>query len=350
MTFPFSYYLLTAPYTLVWQLVTLFRKKKQVVFYSDCYLDYVIFENVREYLPQMRIVAKNKKVKAELAQHGVDADLWPAFPNVVIMARHAFHKFPSHKIIKLGLNHGAYHFKNFIRAEKYNVFDLFLFTSEYEVKEAEAFGITCGQSGGFPKIDSFWLDGVDKKVEKLKKELKFNNRKPNILFSATWENSGMSAIDKWFDKLGELTDDFNVMVTLHPFCNKTYSDTIRNTPGVHFIEDTKNYLYLKLADLMVGDTSSIIAEFCTLDKPMVTFKVKESRRLMPDIVKLIEEVSYPIDEYNELKTSIKYALSNPYEKSYQRQKYNKIMFEDLNVKHGKIAAAKIQKILDQVLN
>ena len=141
MLFPFSYYLLTAPYTLVWLMLTSLRKKKQVVFYCDGYLDYVIFENVREFLPEMKIVAKNKKIKKELEVHGIKSILWPVFPDVVIMTRHAFHKFPSNKIIKLGINHGAYHFKQFIKAEKYNVFDLFLFTSEHEVKEAEEFGI-----------------------------------------------------------------------------------------------------------------------------------------------------------------------------------------------------------------
>lgn len=350
MIFQLSYYLYTIPYTIVWQLLSTFRKKKQVVFYCDCYLDYVIFENIRNYLPKMKIVARNRKVKAELTKYGVNSILWPVFPDIVIMARHTFYRFPSNKITKIGLKHGAYHFKNFIKAEKYNAFDLYLFTSEHEVKEAEEFGITSGQSGGYPKLDSFWLEGVDKKVEKLKKKLDFNNRKPNILFSATWENSGMSAIDKWYDKLDELTDNFNVMVTLHPSCGKKYVEVIKNTQGVHFIEDSKNYLYLKIADLMVSDTSSIIAEFCSLDKPMVTFTVKEAKRLSPEILKLIQAVSYPIDEFSQLKKTIKYVLKNPFEKSYQRQQYNKIMFEDLNVKHGKIAAAKIQSVLDKVMN
>lgn len=350
MIFPFSYYLLTAPYTLAWLCITGFHKKKQVVFYCAGYLDYVIFENIREYLPNIKIVAKNRKVKAELKQYGIKSVLWPVFPDVVIMARHAFHKFPSNKIIKIGLRHGAYHFKQFIRAEKYNAFDLFLFTSEHELKEAEEFGITCGQSGGFPKLDSFWLEGVEEKLENLKKRLNFDTKKPNILFSATWENSGLSAIDKWFDKLNDLTDEFNVMVTIHPFCSDTYAEKIKNTPGVHFIEDAKNYLYLKLADLMVGDTSSIIAEFCTLDKPIITFEVKGVKRLTPEIITLIKEVSYPINDFTELKSTIKYALANPYEKSFQRQKYNKIMFEDLNVKHGKIAADKINTVLERVIN
>ena len=348
MLFPFSYYLLTIPYSAVWHIKSALRKERLTVFYCDCYLDYVIFENVRVHLPEMKIVAKNKEVKKELAEHNVKSILWPVFPDAVIMARHAFHKFPSNRILKLGLNHGAYHFKNFISAKKYNVFDLFLFTSEYEVKEAEAHGITCGQSGGYPKLDSFWFNDTEAKVKDLKNKLYFNNGKPTILFSATWENSGMSALGRWYDKLTDFTDEFNVMVTLHPFVGEKYENIIKETPGVHFIEDAKNYLYLKLADLMICDTSSIIAEFCTLDKPMVSFSVRESKRLTTNIVNLIKDVTYQIDDYKDLKKTIKYALANPFEKTYQRQKYNKIMFDDFDKKHGEKAATKIQALLSEM--
>ncbi len=348
MLFPLSYYLLTIPYSAVWQIKRAIRKEKQTIFYCDCALDYVIFENVRSYLPKIDIVAKNKKVQDELKKYGVESILWPVFPDAVIMARHAFHKFPSGRILKLGLNHGAYHFKDFISSKKYNVFDLFLFTSEYEVKEAEERGITCGQSGGYPKLDSFWFNDTEEKVKNLKQNLRFNNGKPNILFSATWENSGMSALGHWYNKLSDLTNDFNVMVTLHPFTGKKYKEIIKETPGIHFIEDAKNYLYLKLADLMVCDTSSIIAEFCSLDKPMVSFSVRESKRLTPNIVRLIKEVTYQIDNYSELRKTIEYALANPFEKSYQRQKYNKIMFDDFDKRHGEKAASKIKVFLDEL--
>ncbi len=349
MTYPFTYYLLTAPYTLVWKTLSLFRKKKQIVFYCDCYLDYVIFENVREHLPQMKIVAKNRQVKNELSSHGLDSVLWPVFPDVVIMARHAFHKFPSKGIVKIGTKHGVYHFKNLIRAEKFNAFSVYLFTSEYEVEEAKALGITCAQSGGYPKLDSYWFPDTDKKVEELRQKLGFNNGKPNILFTATWEGSGMSAVDKWCDRLSELTDEFNVMVTFHPFTNKKYFSKIKNTSGVVFLNDPKNYLYIKLADLMVGDTSSILAESCALDKPMVTFSVKESRRLTPNIVKLLQDISFRIDNFEELRSAIKHELDNPQQRSEQRQKYNKIMFDDLDGNHSKKAALKITNVLDEIM-
>jgi len=350
MIFPFSYYLLTVPFTIVWKVLSTFRKQKQVVFYCDCYLDYVIFENVKIYLPEIKIVAKNKQLKKELASHGIPSRLWPVFPDAVIMTRHAFHKFPCKKIIKLGINHGAYHFKNFIRAEKYNAFEIFLFTSEYEVQEAKDFGITCAQSGGFPKLDSFWFADTNDKLEQLKDKLNFNNNKPTILFTATWDASGMSAVDKWYDRLGELSKEFNIMVSLHSFTSEKYVSAIKNTKDIVFIEDPKNYLYLKLADLMIGDTSSIIAEYCTLDKPMITFSVKESKRLTPAIVTLIRDVSFQIDDYSKLKETIQYALKHPDEKSDLRQKYNKIMFDELDGKHGEKAASKMLAVLNKKLN
>ncbi len=340
MTFPLSYYILTIPYTLIWKALTIFRRQKSIHFYCDGYLDYVIFENVRPHLPEIKIVAKNKAVQKELLNYGIESTLWPTFPDVVIMTRHAFHKFPSKRIKKLAINHGAYHFKNFIKAKKYNAFDLFLFTSEYEVQEAKDFGINCAHSGGFPKLDSFWFADTDDQVKDLKNKLKFNNGKANILFTATWDGSEMSAVHKWHDKLAELTNDYNIMVSLHPFTSTDYVSRIKKTKGVFFIEDPKNYLYLKLADIMIADTSSIIAEFCALDKPMITFSVKESKRLTPHITELIKEVSYQIDEFSDLQKTIEYALKNPQEKSLQRQKYNKIMFDELDGQHGKKAASK----------
>lgn len=348
MIFPLSYYILKLPYSLIRRFLIKFRKEKQIVFFCDSYLDYVVFENIMKFLPEVKIVAKNRKVKDELISYGIESLLWPVFPDVVIMARHALHRFPDSKILKIGMRHGAYHFKRFINPEKYNSFDLFLLTSEYEVKEARQIGITSAQSGGFPKLDSFWLPETDGKVEKLREKLCFDNDKPIILFSATWEGSGMSAVDRWYDKLAELTEKFNVMVTLHPFINDKYSSVIKSTPDVFFIEDKKIYLYLKLADLLIGDTSSIIAEFCALDKPIITFSVRESKRLTPEIVQLLDEISHKIDRYNELEKNIVFALKNPKEKSDFRRKYNKIMFDELDGEHGKMAAGKIKKIIESL--
>ncbi len=348
MKFTLSYYLLKYPYTLWWKTLRLFNKPQKIAFYCDHYLDYIIFENVRKHLPDVQIVAKNKKIQHELSQNGIKAVLWPSFPDAVIMTRHAFHKFPCNKIINIGINHGAYHFKKFISAEKYNEFDLFLFTSEYEVKEAHEFGIKCAQSGGYPKLDPLWQDDIERDTYNLRKEIDFDNGKPTLLFSATWDRSGMSAVDQWYDKLSDFTDDFNVMVTLHPFTSNKYSSKIKNTEGIIFIEDPKNYLHLNLADIMIGDTSSILAEFCTLDKPIVTFSVQDSKRLSPEIVHLIQNVSHQVDHYSELKDMINYALENSLEKSNQRQKYNQIMFDQLDGNHSIKAAKKILKVLKKM--
>jgi len=52
-----------------------------------------------------------------------------------------------------------------------------------------------------------------------------------------------------------------------------YVRTLRRMKGIHFVEDPDILPYLILADCLIGDTSSIIAEFCALDKPIVTFSV-----------------------------------------------------------------------------
>lgn len=317
--------------------------KKETYFYADNLLDYIIFKNIHTYLKEVKIVSKNKSVQEELRSIGVESDVYPVFPKTIIMARHSLHKFPSSQIKKIGLRHGAYHFKSFISPKKYNRFDLFLLTSDYEVNEARQIGITSAMSGGFPKIDDLFKADSIKNSKKLKSEL-FDNDKKTILFTATWEKSGLSALDKWYDKLDKLSEKFNILVTVHPWTDEKKINKIKSTPKVHFIQGNDLTYYLLMADIMVADTSSIIAEYNALNKPIISFKVQVKGRLTDKIVEILENLTIRIETYDDLVDFLE--NEKIYEPNIELSNYyNKIFFDLPLGNHGKKASDIIKSFL-----
>lgn len=342
----FSQYVIQIPYRSIWHILRKFRKNPKVIFYCADVLDYVVFEPVQKHLPLIPVVAKNKRVQHELKRHHIVSSVWPAFPQAVIMARHALHKFPESSMIKIGLRHGAYHFKRLIKAKKYNAFDLYLMTSKREVEVAEKMGIHGAKATGFPKLDPAF-DGTysAKRLDALRKKIISDPQKPILIFTSTWDQSGMSAIAEWVARLGELTGRYNILVTVHPWTSKHFVDVIKQTPGVYFISDKNVLPYLMLADMMIADTSSIIAEFCALNKPIITFNVPERNRSTPEVRKIIADMSIRIDRFEDLDHAIEQCLEKPDEKSEQRRRANEIFFLKLDGKAGERAATEIETLL-----
>lgn len=298
----FSEFLLKIPYTIAWHTLKILKKTSGTVFYCKNYQDYVILKNLIKKFDNITIITEDTELNKQLKLEGYEVKSLPVFPDNVIMARHANHKFPCSAIKKIGLRHGVYHFKNFISPIKYNVFDLFLFTSESEVLEAKEIGITCGTYGGYPKIDDFNEDCSDLRN-------KFDDR-PIILFSATYTKSQLSAIDRWYDKLDKLKDKYNILVTIHPFNDKKYSDKLKSIDGVTFLENENLIPYMKISDILISDTSSIIGEYVYQIKPIITFKIPLIKRLGTYVYKMLPEISYQIDEFEELESTIDKIISD----------------------------------------
>ena len=342
----FSELLLKIPYSIAWRLINSAPYSFPVVFYCTDYLDYLVFEPIKRHLPEMTIVSKNRRVQNILFDKGISSILYPAYPKVVIMARHSLHMFPSKKILKIGMRHGPYNFKSFIDSKKYNIFDLFLFTSETELQNAINHGIKNGVAAGYPKIDDLHNGKHSiESIDELRKSLQFDNEKKVILFSATWNKSGLSALEQWYDKLDALREHYNILVTIHPFSEQKYADAIRNTAGIYFIENENLNRYLLLADLLISDTSSIIGEYCSLDKPIITFKIKETGRLNPDIVNALERISFRVDDFNDLVKTLPKALENSMEQSRDRKLFNNTLFSNLDGNAGKKSAMIIEEFL-----
>jgi hypothetical protein len=339
----FSYYLIRPVYTMVWHTLKLFRKKPYNVVYCDDAFDVELFANIGKYLKPVSVVAKNRNVARELEVKGYrHVGIIPVFPDAVIMFRNMAWKFPCGKIIRIGFEHGAYNFKRFSKAHYYNLFTVFFMTSSHDVERVRKIGVTKAEAVGFPKIDTAFTG--DHSIENDVPEGMRDLCKKTILFSATWDGSGMSAVDRWYDKLQMLTPKFNVWVTLHPWVSASYRDAIRKTPGAFFIEDYDVTRFIANADVCIGDTNSLIAEFCLLDKPVITFRMPPTPRTMNDVIALIEAVSIRIDSVDELPAAIEQALDKTSGFSAERRRAVERFFDRPDGSAGKRAAERIVEL------
>lgn len=344
-----SYYIVKYPYKLMWHISRFLGYNTKFAVYIAEPIDYIALKPVLKHLPPAQYIAKNEKVKNYLETQDIQAVKGLCFPNVLIMSRHSTYRFPEGKIFKVGFRHGAYHFKRFTKARYYNDFDLYFMTSNHEVRIGCQHGITSAISTGFPKLDPAFDGTLNKKIlDQYREKTGCKRDRKTIIFTSTWDGSGMSAIEKWSEKLNTLVDRYNILVTVHPWVSAKYVDIIKKTDGVFFIDDPDILPYLMIADVMVADLSSIIAEFCALNKPIIRFKTEAGKRTVPEVVEICDSISEVISDFSELESKIDYCLSNPQAKEAERQKANKVFFDSLDGRAGKRAAEIINGMISRL--
>ncbi|WP_461634109.1 CDP-glycerol glycerophosphotransferase family protein [Labilibaculum euxinus] len=344
-----TYYVVKFPYKIVWNFLNLLKRRTEIVFYCANELDLEIFKNVQRHLKPITIVAKNRSLQKKLLEKGIKARVMPVFPKAVIMCRQACYLFPESKIIRIGIAHGAYHFKPFANVNGHNMFNQFHFTSSKEVEEARLIGITSGVGLGFPKMDDAFNGTYSEEVlGKLKEELNIDPNKKTVLFSATWDGSQMSAVHEWYNKLSNFTNEYNVLVTLHVWTSKKYKSVIKNTPEVIYIDSQDITPYIMISDICVGDTSSILSEMSALYKPIVSFKVPSVKRTVPEVRGIIKSISFQIEKVSELDEMLEYAYQNINQKKIDQEVANKRMFETLDGRAGERVANKIIELLPEL--
>jgi len=337
----FSEFLIKIPYSITWKILTSIRKKKQISFYCDNELDYIVFKNIHKHLDNITFIAKNKEVKKALLKYNVKSKVYPQFPDVLIIARISLHKFPSKNMLKIGMQHGVYHFKDFIAAKKFNRFDLYIVSSKYEMEEAQKHGIKNLSHANYAKIDDLFDERKIKEFENFKTKILSNNKdKKILLFSATWDKSGLSAIDKWYDKLDKISDKYYIFVTLHSWIDKKYIDKIKATKNVTLILEADINKYLYIADFLIGDTSSLIGEYLALQKPIITFDISAKGRLTQTIVDMLNDITYRINDFNEIDKVIQNISENADKNIDKYLSYINKMY-DLPLGNGGIKRAEI---------
>ncbi|MDD2227964.1 MAG: CDP-glycerol glycerophosphotransferase family protein [Candidatus Cloacimonetes bacterium] len=348
-----TYYLSFLPYNLLWRVVKLFRRKKLSLLHLEGTFDYFIFQSIAKHLKPIDVVVNSPSIIPKLKpmlQPGTKIYLYPfCFPDAVIMFRNAAWKYPIKSIIKIGLEHGAYNFKRFPKAAYYNMFNLYMMTSNHDVTRLKALGAKPVKAIGYPKSDALF-DGSypPETLDALRTTLKLDASKPSILFSSTWDGSGMSAVHKWYNKLQSLTDRYNVLVTLHPRMSNYYKDYLAGLEGIHYINAMDIYPYLLISDVCIGDTNSLIAEFCIVNRPIITFSIESTKRTMNDVIELIKSVSIRIDSFEELPSAITEALSTATDTAPARAELIHTLINPLDGKAGYRAAQEIITLIPEL--
>lgn len=168
-------------------------------------------------------------------------------------------------------------------------FDLYLtqgpyFTDRFKslAKKHKNFSVV---ETGWCKLDALYVH--DKKIEDKKEELLAKSgAKKIILYAPTFSPSLTSAV-RVFDEIIALSkkEDYLVVVKFH---DKMDSDiqklyTEQKSQKLLILNDGDITEALKLADLMVSDTSSVVYEFLLLDKPVITLESNSENILWEDI-------------------------------------------------------------------
>lgn len=342
----FSQYLLRPPFSLIWHIKRLLKLPMPIVFYCPELIDYYAFAPVLKHLNNVTCVSPNPIVRAHLSSHGIQCKKLLLFPKAVIMCRHATHKFPCKAIVKIGLRHGAYHFKKMTKAANYNQFDLYMFSSAKDLEAAQQIGVSCGKAIGFPKLDpALRGEYTPRQICELRKKYHLDDNKSCLFFCATWAKSGMSAIQEWYDKLASLSGMYNILVSVHPWTPQHIVDTLCASIQRPIIDTADTLPLMTQTDVCIGDSSSMLAEFCALDIPIITFKTHKAKRRLDEIDALIAMFSLQISSFNELPETIQKLLNNPGYQAQGRESARQIMFDNLDGSASAKAVTEIIKLI-----
>ncbi len=188
---------------------------------------------------------------------------------------------------------------------------------------------------GFPKSDEL-IHGNSTRAEIIR-EFALDPAEPVIVYAPTWDDKGAfrrGTIDI-LPKVMSLGLK-NLLVCIHEY-DKTYNEGVKE----RFIKAPNYNRFLLAADLLIGDISSIMAEFALLNKPMVQIDMFGDKRMYG----LWDE---PADKYgifqigelatpDDLEKAIESALSDPNKFEFLRKYWVRKCF--YNIGKATVAAA-----------
>ncbi|MEA1986725.1 MAG: CDP-glycerol glycerophosphotransferase family protein [Candidatus Marinimicrobia bacterium] len=159
---------------------------------------------------------------------------------------------------------------------------------------------------GWAKIDHI----LNYPTKNIKEKYSIPNDKKIILYAPTFSNKLESA-SKIIPNLPTLINENEFwLVKLHELADKKIIKLIENYDNVKLINDFDITPYLHIADIMISDISSVVYEFMALDKPVITYKIKQRT-----------DKGINCENIDELKNAIKRSLKFPNEYRENRKKH-----------------------------
>lgn len=130
---------------------------------------------------------------------------------------------------------------------------------------------------GYPKADRVFAGKLDKGAELKKYHLDSN--KPTVLYAPTWnDRMGNTSIPKFgLEVIDGVPDDINLVIKLHPntlrYDKKHYPNlkaAAAQKANIVFIDFSADIIpVMAMADLLIGDISSVTHEFIAFQRPLV---------------------------------------------------------------------------------
>ncbi|MFA7074993.1 MAG: glycosyltransferase, partial [Endomicrobiaceae bacterium] len=210
-------------------------------------------------------------------------------------------------------------------------------------------GINYCKNTGYIPLDYLFNTSFNIKSKMLFfKEYKLDINKKTIMYGPTWGGWwNYSSLKHWKKILNSISDEFNIIVKLHPniFSEaKTKIDISNilselqdycfNRMNIAFIHDINFYplLCLKYIDLLISDVSSIVIEALLLNKPVLTWNNHQEELFGID--KSAWEDSVVIDDKSNITNLINQLII---EEHYVGSKINLIIKENKDGRNAKKA-------------
>ena len=132
-----------------------------------------------------------------------------------------------------------------------------------------------GLLGGYPKIDELLKMNIDIDRDEMCTELSLDSSKPVILFAPSW--GGKQSIDAGIHNAKHLSEVENLLIIPHS-ADYRYAKKY----GALIPEGGNINKYLHLADVVVSDVSSVLAEASLLNKPVVQIELPSYPGCFPE--------------------------------------------------------------------
>lgn len=218
---------------------------------------------------------------------------------------------------------------------------------------------------GMPKVDPMVNGSLDR--EEIKKGLGIDNHLPTVIYAPTRPSITSSSLqmvgEQIINTIAEM--EVNFLIKLHDRAYKQWRRksedwkqklTRFERSNVRLIEDYDIIPYLFISDLLVSDISSVINEFCLVDRPIVLYDVprlirfhkrKELARGLQtsDLENWGRDVGVIVNDMDGLRNAIQHGLEHPDEKSEVRKAFTQRFF----YKPGTATDRAVEKIY-QLLN